>query len=97
MGSHLILLLPPRLDLRPRGGQALKSLQSEAFVAQLAVEALDDIVFDRLPWRVEVAVDAASGSGITDSSPSKVHLLLADVHLPRALDAHCGSVAPQVP
>jgi len=52
------VLLPPRLDPCPRLGQALKPVHMEAFVAPLAVEALNQVVLYRPPRGDEVQLDA---------------------------------------
>jgi len=48
MGAAAVVILPPRLDDRARFRQAAKHVLVQAFVAQLAVEALDEGVLHRL-------------------------------------------------
>ena len=50
MRSHLIVLDPPALDDCPRLREALEPVHVQAFVAQLAVEGLDESVVHRTAW-----------------------------------------------
>jgi len=48
MGTHAIVVLPPRLDRLPGIGQAEKPVPIKAFVAESSLEALDEGVLDGL-------------------------------------------------
>jgi len=65
---------PPRLDLRPRILQVGEPVLVEALVTQLAFEALDVGVLDRLPGPDELQLDPAlvrpaSSARPTNSGP----------------------------
>ena len=48
MWPEVVIVVPPRFDALTRFSQAHEHVLVEAFVAQLAVEAFDECVLDRL-------------------------------------------------
>jgi len=61
--SQVIVVVTPCLDRFARLGEGEEDVLVEAFVAQAAVEALDEGVLHRLAWLDVMPVETTSGPG----------------------------------
>jgi len=78
----MVIIQPPSLDDLPRFGQTVEQMFVEAFVAQAAIEALDEGVLDRLA-RLDVMPGHAAGNPAQDGHTSQFATIVADYNLGR--------------
>src|ERR1700693_4543326 len=61
MRTHLVIMPPPGLDDHPRLGAGTEPFEAEAFVAELAIEALYDAILPGLPRLDQCGADPVRG------------------------------------
>src|SRR5579863_632263 len=79
MWPEVVIVVPPRFDDLTRFSQAREHVLVEAFVAQLAVEAFDECVLDRLA-RLNVVPPDAVGCPSEHCHTGKFCSIIADNH-----------------
>src|SRR5437667_11139776 len=73
-----VVLLPPGLDLLLGLGQRGEVMLVQALVPQLAIEALDETVLDRMPGPDEVEADALRTRPLIERQADKLRAVVTD-------------------